>query len=61
MRVSRSPAINFYWGVAPKWFPMKIVMEVLDMIPTISTASRGKPRSSMKVSNRAWLMEPKAF
>ena len=48
-------------GVVSKWLPANVVVEFLYMFPTISTASRGNPKSSIMASSRAWSMEPNAF
>lgn len=48
-------------GFVPMWLPVKDVVEFFYMFPSISTASKGKPRSSMRASSLAWSMEPKAF
>lgn len=47
--------------VVPKWLPVKDVVEFLYMFPTISTTSKGKPKSSIRASSMTWSMEPKAF
>ena len=39
---------------------MKDVVEFLFISPTISTTSRGIPRSSMRARSLAWSMKPKA-
>ena len=55
------PSADCDRDVVPKWSPVRIVEESLYMFPTISTASVGKPRSSIMASNLAWSMDPKAF
>ena len=48
-------------GLVPKIVLVKDVVEFLYMLLTISTASMGKPMSSMRTSSRAWSMKPKAL
>ena len=55
------PWLIFIGGVVPKVLSAKDVVEFLYVLPTISTASMGKSRSSMRASRRAWSMDPKAL
>ena len=48
-------------GGVPKWFLEKDVVEFLYIFLMILTASKGKPRSSIRASNLVWSTEPKAF
>lgn len=55
------PRLFVIGGVVPKWFPVMAVVEFLYMLPTISVASKGKPRSFIMTNSLAWSMDPKAF
>ena len=55
------PQLISIGGVIPKSFPVKDVVKFWYIFSTISTASRGKSRSSMRANGLAWLMKPKAF
>ena len=48
-------------GVAPKQLPWKEVVEFMQRLPVHSPVSLGQPRSSIRASNLAWSMKPKAF
>jgi hypothetical protein len=48
-------------AVLPKCSPMYMVVELWYMLPIISQASVGYPKSSMRATTRAWSMDPKAF
>ena len=47
------PRLIVIGGVIPNWSPVKVVREFLYIFPTISTASVGKPKSSIMASSLA--------
>ena len=55
------PRLMLIGGVVPKWLPVNEVVESLYILPMISIASVGYPRSSMSANSLAWSIVPNAF